>query len=115
MNEEHPYHKTGLIGEYLVKIKLNDYGINTGSVDKDTGTDIVMFHGEKILTAQVKSGYQSWNYDDVHGVHVHFRVNLHRENDNLTLDNAEIRWKRIDIPNSDFRNFNHDSIEEMFE
>ena len=114
VNEEHPYHKTGLIGEYLVKIKLNDYGINTGSVDKDTGTDIVMFRGERILTAQVKSGYQTWNYDASHGVHVHFRVNLHCENDNLNLDHAEIRWKRVDIPDSNFKNFDRDSIVEMF-
>ena len=115
MNEEHPYHKTGLIGEYLVKIKLNDYGINTGSVDKDTGTDIVMFRGEKILTAQVKSGYQNWNYTEAHGIHVHFMVNLHVMNGNLQLDNAEIRWKRIDIPDREFQSFSADSIDEMFE
>lgn len=115
MNEEHPHHKTGLIGEYLVKIKLNDYGINTGSVDKDTGTDIVMFHGDRILTAQVKSGYQDWNYAEAHGVHVHFRVNLRCMDDNLRLDEAEIRWKRIDVLDSEFKCFDRESINEMFE
>ena len=114
MNEEHPHHKTGLIGEYLVIIKLNYFGINTGSVDKDTGTDIVMFHGSKILTVQVKSGYQDWNYDDVHGVHVHFRVNLMCRNHLLKLDAAEIKWKRVDIVGSEFQVFSRESIQQMF-
>jgi hypothetical protein len=114
MNQEHPYHKTGLIGECLVKIRLNDYGINTGSVDKDTGTDIVMFRGSKILTAQVKTGYQKWNLDEAHNVHVHFRVNLNCVDGNLRLDGAEIKWKRIDIPKAQFRDFNLESIDEMF-
>lgn len=115
MNEEHPYHKTGLIGEYLVKIRLNDFGINTGSVDKDTGTDIVMFRSDRILTAQVKSGYCKWNYGEAHGVHIHFRVNLNCTDNNLQLDNAQIQWKRIDIPGRNFKNFDSDSIDEIFE
>ena len=116
VNEEHPYHKTGLIGEYLVKIKLNDYGINTGSVDKDTGTDIVMFRGDSVLTAQVKSGYQKWNTNaDIHNVNVHFKVNLHCTDDNvLLLDESEIQWRRIDVDGSVFKNFDDHSIEEMF-
>ena len=114
MNEEQQNFKIGLIGEYLVKIMLNDYGINTGRVDKDTGTDIVMFRSGRILTAQVKSGYQAWNYDEAHGVHVHFRVNLNCTDGNLRLDKAEIQWKRIDVLGSDFKNFDRDSIDEMF-
>jgi hypothetical protein len=46
-NIEHPTHKTGLIGEGLVKMRLNEYGVNIGNVDKDTGTDIIMFFGDK--------------------------------------------------------------------
>lgn len=84
-------------------------------MDKDTGTDIVMFHGERILTAQVKSGYQTWNNNaDVHGVNVHFKVNLHYADDILRLDDAEFLWKRIDIDGSEFKNFDRHSIEEMF-
>jgi hypothetical protein len=40
MNYEELNHKTGIIGEMLVKIMLNSIGINTGNVDKDTGTDL---------------------------------------------------------------------------
>jgi hypothetical protein len=114
-NEEQPEFKIGLIGEYLVKIRLNEYGINTGFVDKDTGTDIVMFHGNNILTAQVKTGRRDWNRENVKNVHVHFIVNLNWQNGNLPLDNAVIKWRRIDIPNSSFRNLELVSIDELFQ
>jgi len=113
MNDEDQDYKTGLIGEYLVKIRLNEYEINTGSVDKDTGTDIVMFQKNRILTAQVKTGINDWNYAEAHGVHVHFQVKLNRK-DKLQLDASEIRWKRIDIPDNGFKDFNGGSIGEMF-
>ena len=74
-----------------------------------------MFHGERILTAQVKSGYQDWNYAETHGIYVHFRVNLRCMDDNLRLYEAEIRWKRIDVPDSEFKSFGRESINEMFE
>lgn len=115
MNEEHPHHKTGLIGEYLVKLRLNDYGVNTGNVDKDTGTDIVIFWGERILTAQVKSGYQTWNNNaGIHGVNVLFKVNLNCTDNTLLLDRAEIIWKRVDVPDTEFQVLGSESINEMF-
>ena len=114
-NKEELKFKIGLIGEYLVKIRLNEYDINTGSVDKDTGTDIVMFRGDRILTAQVKTGGNAWNYADSHNVQVHFMVNLKWPNGNLSLDGAEIRWKRIDIPDDEFKNLELGSIDEMFQ
>lgn len=112
-NIEKPDFKTGLIGEYLVKIRLNEYGINTGSVDKDTGTDIVMFRGDRILTAQVKTGRQDWNYAEVHNVHVHFRVKLNWPDGILSLDGAEILWKSL--PDGEFGNLELGSIDEMFQ
>jgi len=114
-NDEKPEFKIGVIGEYLVKIRLNEYGINTGSVDKDTGTDIVMFAMGRILTAQVKTGRNAWNYADSHNVHVHFIVNLNWTDGNLSLDAAEIRWKRIDIPNDEFKPLEIGSIDGMFQ
>jgi hypothetical protein len=115
MNGEIDEHKTGLIGEYLVKIRLNQYGINTGSVDKDTGTDIIMFQNNLIRTAQVKSGTKDWNCAQAHGVHVHFRVKLNCMNGNLQLDNVEIIWKRIDVPGKFFQMFSRESIGEIFQ
>jgi hypothetical protein len=114
-NEEGPNFKIGLIGEYLIKIRLNEYGVNTGSVDKDTGTDIVMFRGDRILTAQVKTGRNVWNYEDSHNVHVHFMVKLNWPDGNLSLDSAEIRWKRIDVHNDALKSLELGSIDEMFQ
>ena len=93
-NDEHESHKTGLIGELLVKLWLNAYGANTGGVDKDTGTDIVIFVGGRILTAQVKSGINAWNSGEVHGVDIHFQVNLrHDAADNFVIQESSIRWR----------------------
>ena len=114
-NEEKPGFKIGIIGEYLVKIRLNEYGINTGSVDKDTGTDIVMFRGDSILTAQVKTSCNAWNYGDSHNVHVHFMVKLNCPDGNLLLDSSEIRWRRIDLPDDKLKSLEPGSIDEMFQ
>lgn len=115
MNFEDDDFKVGLIGEYLVKIRLNSYGVNTGNVDKDTGTDIVLFNGTRILTAQVKSGSKDWNNAAVHGVHLHFKVLLKWVHENVSLDQAVIRWKRIDIPDRDFRELTRASVADIFE
>jgi hypothetical protein len=114
-NDEKLEFKIGLIGEYLIKIRLNEYGINTGSVDKDTGTDIVMFAEARIVTAQVKTGRNAWNYADSHNVQVHFIVNLKWPNGNLSLDGAEIRWKRIDISGDEFKPLEIGAIDGMFQ
>jgi hypothetical protein len=42
MNHENDEDKVGLIGEYLVKIRLNSYGVNTGNVR------LPRFDGQKI-------------------------------------------------------------------
>lgn len=115
MNKEEQEHKTGLIGEYLLKIRLNEYGVNTGGVDKDTGTDTVMFYENRILTAQVKTGINDWNYGKAHGVHVHFQVKLNLTNGRLLLDNTEIRWRRIDIEGSEFQSLAHESVVQIFQ
>ena len=114
-NKEEPIFKIGLIGEYLVNIRLNEYGVNTGSVDKDTGTDIVMFYGDRIFTAQVKTGRQGWKNAESHNVHVDFKVNLNWPNGNLSLDGTEIHWKRLDVPDDGFKNLELGSIDEMFQ
>lgn len=96
MNSEHRNHKTGLQGELLVRIVLNDLGINTGSVDRDSGTDIVMFYNGIINTAQVKTGLNSVNENnDIHGVRVHFRVELVSENERLVLGKCKIQWRDV--------------------
>lgn len=113
-NEEHQSHKTGLMGELLVKLRLNAFGVNTGGVDKDTGTDIVMFLGEKILTAQVKSAVNNWNYDGVHGVNIHFRANLSRDQNNqYYFDQSAILWKRANT-GEEFRPLSQESINKLF-
>lgn len=113
-NEEQAEFKIGLIGEYLVRLRLNEYGINTGTVDKDTGTDIIMFYGHHILTAQVKTGRTEWNYGNPHNVDIHFMVNLNWQNgDNLLLDNVDILWKRAGDEGVG-RIFDRGSIDEIF-
>ncbi len=113
-NDEEPNFKIGLIGEYLTKIRLNEYGVNTGSVDKDTGTDIVMFFGDKILTAQVKTGRSVWNGGASHNVDVHFMVRLNWPDGNLSLDGAEILWQRLNIDGHEPKPLEPDSVDEMF-
>ena len=106
MNFEHPCHKTGLLGELFVKIRLNDLGINTGGVDRDTGTDLVLFFNKKILTGQIKSGYNAWNdNNDIHGVDIHFKVKIVDEGYGIQLDKCEIKWKFIDLT-SNFTSLN---------
>lgn len=114
MNKEIPEHKIGLIGELLVKIKLNDYGVNTGGVDKDTGTDVVLFKEKQILTAQVKTGKDYRRYDATHGVDLHFQVNLNYIGEDLRLDDVEVRWKWADDPDGSYRNLGPESIAEIF-
>jgi hypothetical protein len=114
-NDEKPGFKIGLIGEYITKIRLNEYGINTGSVDKDTGTDIVMFRGGRILTAQVKTGRNAWNCGASHNVNVHFMVRLNWPDGNLSLDGAEICWQRLDIHGDEWKPLEPDSVGEMFQ
>ena len=95
MNPELLNHKTGLIGELLVRIYLNDLGINTGSVDNDTGTDIILFYNGKSMTAQVKSSLNNWNNNsDIHGVGIHFKVKIVRQNDKIQIEKCEIKWKQ---------------------
>jgi hypothetical protein len=81
MNPEHKSFKIGIIGELLVKLRLNEilmdgYTINTGTVDRDSGTDIVIFHHMTLLTAQVKTGLNKWNYRPAREVDMIFRVKL---------------------------------------
>ncbi len=116
MNLEVPDHKTGLIGEYLVKIRLNSCNVNTGSVDKDTGTDIVLFYGKTILTAQVKTGVNNWNHKPVRDVHIHFKVKLHKQpNGDILLDKSEIKWKRTNCASNRFKLLTCQSIKEIFD
>ena len=93
MNPEVPAHKTGTIGELLVKIILNSLNVNTGNVDKDTGTDIVMFHNNTIRTAQVKTSLNKWRLGKIRNVHVVFMVRLKWINEPPALPNYKIKWK----------------------
>lgn len=113
-NLEHQEFKTGLLGELLVRLRLNAYGANTGSVDRDTGTDIVIFVRGRILTAQVKSGINRWNNSGAHGVDIHFQVKLRRDaHNNYLLDDSSIRWKRLNLDEK-FVAFTPASLAEFF-
>jgi hypothetical protein len=46
---------TGTIGEVLVQLRLLQFGVQAAPPIKDTGNDLVAFHGRSIRTLQVKT------------------------------------------------------------
>lgn len=92
MNPEQRNHKIGTIGELLVKTRLNEIRINTGSVDRDTGTDGILFIGTKILTYQVKTGANRWNRKPSQKVDIEFFVKLNWQR-TLALDSSSIQYR----------------------
>lgn len=112
MNMEHDNPKAGLIGELLVKIRLNQLGANTGSVDVDTGTDIVMFYNNVIRTGQVKTSIRNAPENGCRNVDVLFRVYLVSCDKQFLLDESRIEWRFRN--SSEFRSLTDDSLVEMF-
>jgi len=46
---------TGTLGEILVQLRLLQFGVQAAPPIKDTGNDLVAFHGRRVRTLQVKT------------------------------------------------------------
>ncbi len=76
----------------LVKIKLNEMGFNTGSIDRDTGTDGILFGASFVKTYQVKTGLNRWNRSSSRKVDIEFFVKIVKGSA-ILLDESVIEYR----------------------